>query len=443
MLMRTKQIRPLLIAVVLLLLGAMPSVAQSAFSIIERDRSFTAGNYGVYPDKYLPTQTPAPKGYQPFYISHYGRHGSRYLNDMKGYKEPYKTLQQADSLGKLTEVGKMALREMKAYIDDAEGRWGDLTDLGTAQQCAIAHRMLQNYPMVFRNGAFVDARSTIVTRCVLSMGAFVLQLIKERPKLQVSMSNSYSDMWYMNHQSKALRDSASNAHAQKAINRFIAKRWRDHRLGSLFFNDSAYVRQHVDLLWTIYYLIKASLIQQNSQEGLGLNPLLSVFTNEELYVFWQLENAWSYLHSGFYTRNGGMQPYTQLNLLEKMISEADSIVATKQHGASLRFGHETVLLPLVCLMGVNGYDLQTGNLDELEPKGWWASQVYPMAGNLQIVFYRKNAADKDPLIKVLLNEKEATLPLSSDLAPYYRWSDVRSLFLKRIAEGESALGSKR
>ena len=441
--MRTKQIRPLLIAAVLLLLGAMPSVAQSVFSIIERDRSFTAGNYGVYPDKDLPTQTPTPKGYQPFYISHYGRHGSRYLNDMKGYKEPYRTLQQADSLGKLTNVGKMALREIKAYIDDAEGRWGDLTDLGTGQQCAIAHRMLQNYPMVFRNGAFVDARSTIVTRCVLSMGAFVLQLIKERPKLQVSMSNSYSDMWYMNHQSKALRDSASNAHAQKAINRFIAKRWRDHRLGSLFFNDSAYVRQHVDLLWTIYYLIKASLIQQNSQEGLGLNPLLSVFTNEELYVFWQVENAWSYLHSGFCTRNGGMQPYTQLNLLEKMISEADSIVASKQHGASLRFGHETVLLPLVCLMGVNGYDLQTGNLDELEPKGWWANQVYPMAGNLQIVFYRKNAADKDPLIKVLLNEKEATLPLSSDLAPYYRWSDFRSFYLKRIAAGRSALGIKR
>ena len=66
-----------------------------------------------------------------------------------------------------------------------------------------------------------------------------------------------------------------------------------------------------------------------------------------------------------------------------------------------------------------------------------------MAGNLQIVFYRKNAADKDPLIKVLLNEKEATLPLSSDLAPYYRWSDVRNFLLKRVADGQSALGIKR
>ena len=440
--MRNKQIRPLLIAVVLLL-GAMQSVAQSAFSIIERDRSFTAGNYGVYPDKDLPRQTAAPKGYQPFYISHYGRHGSRYLNDMKGYKEPYKTLQKADSLGKLTAVGKMALREIKAYIDDAEGRWGDLTDFGSQQQRDIAHRMLHNFPTVFQHDAFIDARSTIVTRCALSMGAFMLQLVKERPTLHTSMFNSYSDMWYLNYQNKALRDSATNQHAQKAINRFIAKRWRNHRLTNLFFNDSVYVQKHVDLMWTVYYLIKASLIQQNSQEGLGLNPLLSVFTNEELYVFWQVENAWSYLHSGFCTRNGGMQPYTQLNLLQKIVSEADSVIDGKQRGASLRFGHETVLLPLVCLMGINGYDYKTGNLDELEPKGWWANLVYPMAGNLQIVFYRKNEADKDPLIKLLLNEKEATLPLSSDLAPYYRWSDVRRFLLKRIADGQSALGIKR
>ena len=94
-------------------------------------------------------------------------------------------------------------------------------------------------------------------------------------------------------------------------------------------------------------------------------------------------------------------------------------------------------------MGIDGYDLQTDNLEELEQKGWWANKVYPMAGNLQIVFYRKNTADRNPLIKVLLNEKEATLPLPSDLAPYYRWSDFRDYYLRVVAEGESALRAKR
>lgn len=440
--MRNNQIRPLLIAV-LLMLGAMQSAAQSVLSLIEQDPNFTAGSYALYPDKDLPKQTAAPKGYKPFYISHYGRHGSRYLNDMKGYYQPYNTLLKADSLGKLNAVGKMALEEMRLNIADAEGRWGDLDDLGNEQQRGIAHRMLQNFPEVFQEGAFVDARSTIVTRCALSMGAYVLQLIKERPKLQVEMGNSYSDMWYMNHQNKALRDSATNRHAQKALNAFIYKHWRNDGLDNLFFNDTAYVNQHVDLRWTVYYLIKAALLQQNTQRRTEPNKLLPLFSDEVLYVYWQVENVWNYLHSGFCTLNGGMQPYTQLNLLRKIVNDADSIIDGKQHGASLRFGHETVVLPLVCLMGINGYDYRTGNLETLEAKGWWSGSVFPMASNIQIVFYRKNAADKDPLIKVLLNEKEATLPLSSDLAPYYRWSDVRSLFLKRIAEGESALGSKR
>ena len=66
-----------------------------------------------------------------------------------------------------------------------------------------------------------------------------------------------------------------------------------------------------------------------------------------------------------------------------------------------------------------------------------------MAGNLQIVFYRKNASDRNPLLKVLVNEKEATLPLPSDLAPYYRWSDFRNFYLRKVAEGESVLSATK
>jgi hypothetical protein len=90
------------------------------------------------------------------------------------------------------------------------------------------------------------------------------------------------------------------------------------------------------------------------------------------------------------------------------------------------------LLPLVCLIGVNGYDLETDNLDELETKGWWCSSVFPMGSNLQIIFYRKNPKDQDVLIKVLLNETEATLPLPTDCAPYYRWQDFRKYCLDKI-----------
>ena len=39
-----------------------------------------------------PARTPAPEGYEPFYISHYGRHGSRYHSKEEAYAEPLAAL---------------------------------------------------------------------------------------------------------------------------------------------------------------------------------------------------------------------------------------------------------------------------------------------------------------------------------------------------------------
>ena len=36
------------------------------------------------------------------------------------------------------------------------------------------------------------------------------------------------------------------------------------------------------------------------------------------------------------------------------------------------------------------------------------------------------------LFKVLLNEKEATLPIRTDCTPYYHWRDFRKHYLKKI-----------
>lgn len=40
-----------------------------------------SGNLMAYPytDAEPPEQTPAPEGYRPFHLEHYGRHGSRWL----------------------------------------------------------------------------------------------------------------------------------------------------------------------------------------------------------------------------------------------------------------------------------------------------------------------------------------------------------------------------
>jgi hypothetical protein len=59
-----------------------------------------------------------------------------------------------------------------------------------------------------------------------------------------------------------------------------------------------------------------------------------------------------------------------------------------------------------------------------------------MASNLQLVFYRSGLDDDDIVFKILLNEKEATLPIPTDIAPYYHWNDFRKHYLKKLDDYE-------
>lgn len=433
--------RSLLILGIWLLTVSVMVQAQSAFNYITQNRNFSASNYCIYPDSIEPVLTDPPAGKKPCYISHYGRHGSRYLSNRKGYDIPHNILVKADSLGKLTPVGKRVLKELEMILEDSEDRWGDLTGLGKQQHRNIARRMMERFPDVFKGIVHVDARSTTVNRCVVSMGAAVQQLVALNPNLKVTMQASKHDMWYMNHQDKYLRGKMNTPETKAAYDSFCKSRDYNPRLMHLLFNDSAYAREHADEVWLNYYLLKTALIQQNTSMGQRTN-LIDLFSYEEIHQFWQKENAWWYFTYGPSPLNGGEQPYTQRYLLRKIIEDADSCLRLNKPGAQLRFGHETVVLPLTCLLGINGFDFQTSDLEELERSGWWACLVFPMASNIQLVFYRDGAKDKDVLVKVLLNERETRLPLPDKLAPYYRWKDFKAYYLKKLDDYEAARKSR-
>ena len=91
----------------MLLLGAcLSATAQTAREEI-RENIFLAGSNYLDYDHQLATEplTPAPKGYEPYYMSHYGRHGSRWLIGEGDYTTPLNTLRDADKAGKLTAEG--------------------------------------------------------------------------------------------------------------------------------------------------------------------------------------------------------------------------------------------------------------------------------------------------------------------------------------------------
>ena len=82
-------------------LGALAvhtSYAQATREEIFDDIATTGGVYYAYPGP-SGVQTKAPKGYEPFYISHYGRHGSRWLIADEDYVRVMEVFEKAHKAG--------------------------------------------------------------------------------------------------------------------------------------------------------------------------------------------------------------------------------------------------------------------------------------------------------------------------------------------------------
>ena len=423
------------VRLLLFLLSFLPSLYLSAQSFrkeIDAQPELSASNYLAYP---APSGrlTPPPAGYVPVYISHYGRHGSRYLIRKEQYIRPLRVLERADSAGVLTDAGRDAAAKIRRMLAESYNRWGELTSLGAEQHRRIARRMYERFPSVFSGPVWVDARSTVVIRCILSMENELQELLRCNPRLQIRHDASEHDMYYMNLSDEKLSRQKENDEVKTTMKEWDGQHLDCRPLLSRLFTDTAYAGRNIDAPQLAHDLFSLAGIVQNSEIRHSLS-LYSLFTPDERYRLWQRANIWWYLHYGGAPQNGGTQPFSQRNLLRNIITTADSCLALSRPGATLRFGHETMVMPLTCLLDLNSSGIQVFCVDSLEAKGWIGSRIFPMAANIQLVFYRNpRRPHADVLVKALLNEEEATMPLPATATPfYYRWSDFKRLYLAKL-----------
>ena len=411
------------------LMSASTIQAQTPREDFKRDITLSASNYVAYrgPQKQL---SPAPKGYKPFYLSHYGRHGSRYMIGKAAYDVPYFSLLKAKQEGKLTPKGEETLRKVALIREDAKGRDGELTPLGALQHQGITQRMMERFPEIFAGKTNIEARSTVVIRCILSMENGLQAMLRKNPQLHIFHDASYHDMYYMNQGDKRL-DSLKNCIGRKTVQEEFTKKHDCYdRVMKELFNDPAWVKQNInprDLNWKLFEM--AGAIQ--GTELRGKISLYDLFTQDELYDNWVVSNSWWQMSYGNSPYTGNVQPYSQRNLLRDIIEKADSCIALPHPGATLRYGHDTMVTPLTCLLNLNGYGAEIKDPEKIATQ-WFDYKITPMATNLQFVFYRKAKSD-DILVKVLLNEDEATLPIKSDVAPYYHWNDFKAYCQEKLA----------
>lgn len=420
--------RNLLLASIFLFLPAGLS-AQTTREEMASDPNKTGGVYYAYPAA-TADNTPAPKGYKPFHISHYGRHGSRYLIGDNDYEWIARLLHKADGENALTPLGKDFMARLDSLMIETRGRGGDLSPLGHRQHRDIASRMQANYPEVFVDKSYITARSTLVPRCILSMASFCESLKEKNPKLQIEMESSNRNMSYLCHSTRESDEfNGKNGWWQEAYRKFEEKNTSPDRVIKSIFSDPVFVDRYVnphDFMWGIYWLASDA---QNTEGKINFYDLL---TSDELFDLWQCFNARFYAQHADFAPAEGKHLQNAANLLNNIIDTADEAIEMNVPSAALRFGHDGNVVPLTALMHLEGCDAVIDNADDFY-KGWCDWKVSPMAANIQLVFFRKPGSEK-VLVKILHNERETRIPVSTDMWPYYDWNDVKAYFKRQIKD---------
>ena len=416
----------------------------------------SASNYTAYVDP-SPTEkyTPAPKGYEPFYLTHYGRHGSRWLIGNGEYTEVIDVLRRADEKGKLSVRGKELYDKINSFYisTDARHRLGELTDVGEMQHHRIGRRMTEHFPEIFgAKECQVDARSTVVIRCILSMEAECEELCRFNKDLRIHNDVSNAFQFYLNREpwERRLQD-ARGEMWRKANFDFRKEYTHPERFWNSIMNDPAYRDEKLTSRGDV--MRRTFDICANMQSHLKGVSLWDFFTEEEIYDQWRIRNVDWYVNF-----SAGLAPFSQANLLQNFLETADTClidtnakypimkdgtegtrIALRRdyRGATLRFGHEVVVMPMAALLEL-GDCYPEWPLDDLRnlDKVWANYRIFPMASNIQLIFYRPKKGDvvkmDDILVKALLNEHEVKLPGTPVTGCYYRWGELRNYYQEKL-----------
>ena len=408
---------PLLFLSVLM---ALPLGAQTAREEIAADPDKAAGLHYAYPGPQS-VQTPAPKGYKPFYISHFGRHGSRWHIGQRDYIAPYETLKSAHEAAALTPLGEEVFRKAAVLEEDGRSRLGELTRLGVRQHQEIARRMLRSFPEVFGKGARVTANSTQSPRVMMSMFTFCNELKASHPELEIDFNSSRRDGSFVAHRAKV--DGPLGYDPKAEWTDFSTEVTHPERLMDKLFADKQYLRDSVDaraLYWQLYYIAEMA---QNC--GLDSLALTQIFTPDELYSLWEVDNYKEYVSIGPDPRGREVILASCKPMMAHVLDRAEETIAAGGRGATLRFSHDSYLLPMAVTLGLDGCREAAASRETCDDV-FATYRTCPMCANIQMVFFRNRKGDV--LVKFLLNENEVSVPIPTDCAPYYHWADVRSYY---------------
>lgn len=390
------------------------------------DKNLLGGEYYMYPLDEV-SITPAPKGYKPVYISHIGRHGARYGLGDGVYEAVRKVLSEAHSAGKLTAAGEDLYSRYEKFYPSVANRGGDLTVEGQKQHRFIAATMYKEFPEVFKGKTRASVLSTAVPRVMLSMMSFMDELkgLDKDLTYSVDAGRVYLPVLEPDGGQNPYRVKTQIPPEAKASAAEVQASLIDPKaFCSRYFNDTDYLESTFGM-WQFESNLRTVVVGIQCLDGEQADKFSDIFTFDELFGIWEVRNYNGYLYMGRSPLTDNFGCTKNAAILENIIKEADKDLASGEVQLSLRFSHDTAVLPLVSYMRLDNFGVVVD--DPKEVKNFWRSDKVPMAANLQLIFYRGKRAS-EILVKVLYNGHEASLPIPQVAPSFYSWTAFKEYY---------------
>ncbi len=373
----------------------------------------------------------------PFYINHLGRHGARFPTSGKALNRVMEILESAQRENRLKSRGLTLLSIIQNLLGTFDGQWGKLSVVGEEEQQGIARRMIEHYPQLFSDSAKVQAIATYVPRCIHSMNAFLACMVEFNSSLHIQRNEGrqYNGILRFFDLNQSYVDYKENGDWRPIYETFVRQKISPVSVMKNFFLESG---QETDKEAEEFVMALFSIAAILPDTG-ATTSLDGLFTIDEWHNYWQTQNLRQYMSKSS-SPVGQMLPVAiAWPLLSEFIHSVDEVIKGKSDiRANFRFAHAETVIPFVALMGIEGTDVQVSVPDSVS-KYWKDYEIAPMAANVQWIFYHDKA--REIWVKILLNEKEMTLPVSTSRFPYYRWEIVCMYLKKRIAMAKRILES--
>lgn len=411
------------------LLSLAPSAFSQQYDVLEKVKSDPrkmAAMEGMHRFDSVSISRP-PKGYKPFYINHYARHGSRYSCNSSVYQGFHEDFSKADSADVLTPAGKRFFEQFEQFYKYPLINTGDLLPRGFEEHKKIGGILYDSFPEVFRKNKRVEALSSLSERCIVSMGACSIGMMSRDRNLDIVQRADHAGMAVI-----------VPPGAPKPLKRTFKGQFDEPRLP----NQWDYYDEHIDYKSVLLNFFTDPYIIDTTNRG-WFGFCRDIFTltgnyknhcydarfdgiipEDQMLMLWEAFN-----YNSFYGDIN--RRYAVIPLLEDFMRTAEDAIAGNGVAANLRFGHDWILEAFLTLINVNNMGVIPETVSDV--KYWFQSYVVEMAANVEFVLYKNRPGDI--IFKVVLNESDATLPYLTPVSGcYYKWSDFRDWVNKLLAD---------